>query len=555
MFHASKYSGIVINQNQVPASGTDFLVPDGVSWVIQEFFLPVDYRRGTDSGELQYPALSEIHLLVGVDDAMNETASIEFKLEYQVFGLGWIELTTGTATGTHVDGDKVWMHLILPDLIEMDKTKAESRMRIQLLPDPDSGITKLWFARPNPLAISGGSKAYAANGTTPLTHLGEQYSFNFRILGLIADEGIDFLGNSYRSAVVRNYANSINTALGADPDSYWLSKPNPSKFAIESLYFDMRKTHMVEDEEVTSEDAIVVDRVLIDPITPGIYFNIYYSVEGAPGITEDQWENKLWTRVPQTFRMERREAHVLPEPIVAKFIKIEFSHLQARYYAPGNFQQSIRYKKHPKWVLDYFLARAQIDANFMAERVAVTYDAIDLAYNYYLDDLGQEPQTTIDVGNTALTQITSFLSDRTDSSDRIDASTLDRLNLALEPYRNHPALRGYATTLLGDYARQSVDPNVDYSVEGARPESIPTADVSTLNRDRVVVEQNYPVMFFFLTARHKYREIEAKFSHDRAYFAGVRQIAFLRDNYMTAYDTTTYIEPNADTLNVERNEF
>jgi hypothetical protein len=35
----------------------------------------------------------------------------------------------------------------------------------------------------------------------------------------------------------------------------------------------------------------------------------------------------------------------------------------------------------------------------------------------------------------------------------------------------------------------------------------------------------------------------------------VREIAFLRDNYMTAFDTATYIEPNADTLNIERNEF
>jgi hypothetical protein len=311
----------------------------------------------------------------------------------------------------------------------------------------------------------------------------------------------------------------------------------------------------VDEQSVVQDQATVIDRVIIDPITPGAWFSIYYSDEGDAGDNEDQWENKLWTRIPQTYRMERRETHVFPEPIKAKYIKIEFSHLQARHYAPGNFQQSIRYKKHPKWVLDYFLARVQTDAAFLSQRVRVIYDALDLAYNYYLDDLGQEPQTTIDVNNTVTTQVTDFLRDRADASDRIDPSTLDRISLVLEPYREHPALRGYATTLLGQYAQQTVDDNADYAVERSRVGNVVNPDVSSLNRDRVVIEQNYPVMFFYLTARHKYREVEAKFSHDRAYFVGVRQVAFLRDNYMSAFDTNTYIEPAADTQNIERNEF
>jgi hypothetical protein len=310
-------------------------------------------------------------------------------------------------------------------------------------------------------------------------------------------------------------------------------------------------------EPTANDVSSVIDRVLVDPITPGVYFSVYYTDEGNPAANEDGWESKLWTRIPQTYRAERRETHVFPEPVKAKYVKIEFSHLQARHYAPGNFQQSIRYKKHPKWVLDYFLARVQVNANnpFLAGRTAVIYDALDLAYNYYLDDLGQEPSASVDVNNTALTQVVDFLRDRTDSSDRVDPGTLDKISLLLDTYRQHPALRGVPQTLLGDYARQTVDFNADYSVEGAAPTPIVSPDVSTLNRDRVVIEQNYPVMFFYLPCRHGYREVEAKFTHDRAYFAGVRELAFLRDNYMTAYDTSTYIEPAADTQNIERNEF
>lgn len=607
---AQKYSSVVFNQNQL----TDLVTaPATEEGYMQEFHLPSDYRRGTESGELRYPQLSGVQLLVTIAEGYERVAAFDYEVQYQVFGLGWITVTEGVAIGAPTD-ELTWMNAYFPEPVDIDATKAAARWRIIFgcarpqggTSDPkdvvvpyengeanamgtrvvadlvegepyhfihtgrkaflyldfdglvyfsvEQGLTDFMLASPNPLALPFGDKGYDENGD-PLIGANGTASFCFRVLALTAEDGTDFLGNQYRSVVVTNEADAISTAMGSDPDSYWLSKPNPSKFAVENLYFDMRKTHSIEGEEVTSDNAIVVDRVLIDPITPGAYFNIYYSEEGEPGGNEDQWENKLWTRVPATFRMERRETHVLPEPIKAKYLKIEFSHLQAKHYAPGNFQQAIHYKKHPKWVLDYFMARIQTDSAFLAERVRVIYDALDLAYNYYLDDLGQEPQTVVDVNNTVTTQITSFLSDRTDASDRIDSSTLDRLNLVMEPYREHPALRNYATTLLGDWARQSVSTNEDYAVEGAKPAPITNPDVSSLNRDRVVIEQNHPVMFFFLTCRHKYREVEAKFTHDRAYFVGVRQVAFLRDNYMTAFDTSTYIEPAADTENIERNEF
>ena len=62
-------------------------------------------------------------------------------------------------------------------------------------------------------------------------------------------------------------------------------------------------------------------------------------------------------------------------------------------------------------------------------------------------------------------------------------------------------------------------------------------------------------MFFYLTCRHGYRTISGEFSHDRAYFAGVNEIAFTRENYTAAHDNTQYTEPGADLQNIERNDF
>jgi hypothetical protein len=804
---AQKYSSVVLNQNRAVANVNDYAFGPFGDYR-QEFFLPSDYRRGTESGELRYPDLSGIQLLVDITAGSARHAAFSYKVEYQVFGLGWITVTEGVAIGAPTDG-KTWMTAYFDEPVEIDQTKAAARWRIDfegrmtsgvkdfpveysngvavvfgnrvvadlepyepwpfdfqgtpsfLYYDPSNslvtfsyqqGIQKFWYSSPNPLALPYNLKAQErdVNEYDDITGSSGDASFCFRILALTAEDGVDFLGNQYRSVVTRNTADSISTALGADRDSFWLSKPNPSKFAVENLYFDVRQQgsrkygvqnelpnpsfenadtstyfaayqnggtatltrstdfarsgtycgkltatsaladmgavtglngssfvsvkpgdvvqaygysraatmprpsnmillfwtagdvligtasvtgafvtnavgswtkiptvtatapanaakstvytvinapangeiHYLDDiiavknspipdyfdgntpghvwsgtahaspsveliEPSASDVSRVIDRVLVDPITPGVYFSVYYTDEGDPGVNEEGWESKLWTRVPQTYRAERRETHVFPEPVKAKYVKIEFSHLQARHYAPGNFQQSIRYKKHPKWVLDYFLARVQVNANnpFLAGRTAVIYDALDLAYNYYLDDLGQEPSASVDVNSTALTQVVDFLRDRSDSSDRIDPGTLDKISLLLDTYRQHPALRGVPQTLLGEYARQSVDFNSDYTVEGQAPAPIDSPDVSTLDRDRVVIEQNYPVMFFYLPCRHGYREVEAKFSHDRAYFAGVRELAFLRDNYMTAYDTGTYIEPAADTQNIERNEF
>ena len=51
------------------------------------------------------------------------------------------------------------------------------------------------------------------------------------------------------------------------------------------------------------------------------------------------------------------------------------------------------------------------------------------------------------------------------------------------------------------------------------------------------------------------REKIAKLTNDKAYFAGVKEIAFMRDRYSVSYDSPLYIEGAGDNLNTERNDF
>lgn len=556
-----QYSGIVLNQDQPPASSSDKLLVNDGAWRYQEFFLPSNYKRGE-----YIPQLSGWQVMAQVTD--DAAVTINWKIESKVLGSAWAQIGNGTTTGAHASGNKVWVDLYADNPIDLTQQIIDNRLRIGF--QVTSGITNVWYSQPNPFALSF-SRAMAADGTTPIQVGGQDLSFCFRVLGLVADSGVDYLGNDYRSVAVISSPHNTNPLSGSK-DSYWMSDPSPSRFAVKSLYFDIREvapTRYIEDPanpgsyiEVTptiNDVARVVDKVLLDPLTPGVYFNIYYSNDGdaSATTTEDEWDNKLWTHVPRTYRMTKRESFVLPEPIQAKFIKLEFSHLQAQSYNPGDLPRPITYAKHPKWVLDYFMARtqAQKDANnLLTGRVGIIYDALDLAFNYYLDDLGQEPNKPVEIDPNFSTSVSNFLQNRTDQSDLVDADTLAKINTALAPYQQHPSVFAKSEYLLGDYSKQSAVLTASYPTE-VDPSTIDSPDVRELRNEAVIFEADYPVMFFYLTCRHKYREVTASFSHNRAYFVGVREVAFTRENYTVTNDTDMFQDSFGDITNAARNDF
>lgn len=702
------YSGIVINQNQKIGSSSDKVAVTDTIWRYQDFLLPDDYVRGTDGTEQIIPKLSGFQLLVGITD--ETTAKLDWVLEYKELGVTWMELASGSTTGAHQTGDKVWMDFYFDKPIEIPSGALDDRLRIGIKGSITTGVEKIWLSKPNPESFANKFLwAYTSSGAD--VAFGINTSFNFRILGLVADEGTDFLGNRYRSVVISTPVDNTSTTHSDVADKIWMSKPNPSRFAVENLYFDVRDvypnnstlltslgygnyvsnssleknttgwtngtyfvnsgatitkvseeqklgsysgkivttsgsshqgkmftlgtlpagvyhasmwikgdsggelidvyagrgntsstiisktltndwalytftfitdgggacyvgtrttgssayTYYIDDIRVGADEPqplegspSVIDNVLIDPVTPGVWFNIYYSNDGDPVTTENDWDNKLWRRVPKTFHAIKRDSHKLPNPIIAKYIKIEFTHLQAQHYSPGQLARPISYKKHPKWVLDYFLAQLT-DLNskttLLSGRQGVIFDAYDLAYNYYLDDIKQEPMQPIEIDPSYVTDVNDFLRTREDYSDQVDPIMASKISTALTPYTTQPNQRGMADSLLTSMAISSADPTipVDYPVEYTTTGLFP--DIIELRSSQTVFENQYPVMFFYLTCRHKYREITASLSHDRAYFVGIREVAFTRDNYSIPFDGEHYIESGADFVNTERNDF
>ena len=310
-----------------------------------------------------------------------------------------------------------------------------------------------------------------------------------------------------------------------------------------------------------TDAPVVIDSVLINPTTPGVAFNIYYTndltgtptskevnEEGVnPEMTEEQWEQKLWVHVPQSYVTSVKTTYVLPEPITAKFIKIEFSQLQARPYEPGDYQKPTGYKLFPDWVATPFLAELTLPA-FTAKRVGVVYDALELGYKPLIEDLIQGPSSP--------EHPTPTPSIAPPASNRVDPETLRKIETTLNTYLRPPAARADPLTLLGARAATNANNAPSYPVEG-EPQfrGNTTVAVSGLNRQAIVLDESMPVMFFWVTCRHEYKEGFATFESDRAYFAGLKELAFLRNQYSVAGDTELYIEAGTDDTNTERSDF
>lgn len=791
------YSGVVLNQNAIAANAINWRTPPyNAQTIYQTFYLPGNYQLGTSAAEQRLPDLSGFQVLANVDRGYASFATLDYTLDYYIIGQGWSNLTSGTVIGVHADGP-AWFDLIFPVPVKVTTAISTSLMRIGVTsrmalsqpirqpvtinPDgtyvingisytanltvgvPSSitvggqpaylllhdtlvtysiqqGVSGLWYISPTPLVSQG--QAYRSDGTTPLLGVGTTASINFRVLALTADHGTDFLGNEFRSCVVRDTGNQSATT-----NPSWMSPPQPSRFAVLSRYFDVRPTpgvptigainlvpdgsfehdgletipfgisfyggaaastmliengwaafgtqalrytstltggsplsycttalvpvapnqtyycaatvNVLQVDASTGAEAyiqwftstgtlisqvqfgfvagatgvrtitgnavapanasqaalivglrgdagfadmyidgllltatnatkyfdgdnigyewliqtgrsasaqlipvtptnqtIVIDGVLIDPLTPNVAVNIYYSEDDAytsTHMTERDWEQKLWTRVPEVYVLTQRLQCIFPQPVRAKYVKLEFTNLQAQAYTPGNFQAPLLYKKFPTWVADFFIAQLSAPS-FISTIVGVTNDALDFAYNYYLDDLNQRPADPLPAPSGIIPNLTQFFT-KSDASNSVDASTLNQISLIM---RNFQVPTGSITspTLLGQFASNIINSTVlppanEIPLGGPIDYSL----VSTLSREPVILEQALPTMYFFVPCRHTYKELSATLDLNRAFFAGVQDIAFLRANYATTTDTDLYIESGNDSVNAQINDF
>jgi hypothetical protein len=543
-------SGVEIDQSQYSSSVV------GTDGATQQFAFTSDYLRANK----YTPSITGFQIFAEINHAL--TPELTYYISrYDDVLKKWVALTHGKQAVTKLTSGVIknqWI-TIKPYHIDFDPNWIGRNFKLQVF--GNSGVTKIYYQSSFTLTdtIKDGFKL---DGTTKLNG-----ALTFRVLTSSADTGIDFLGNKYRSGVFKAHASNV---LSTDNTSTWFSKPNPSKFAVENLYFDLS----------INDQPVEIDSVLLDPLTPNIYFNVYYSNDSVgPETNDETWEKLLWTRVPKVFKAIKKQSYVLPDTISAKYVKIEFTHLQGKYYAPGDFEKPILYKKFPQWVLDYFIAEYEYKRNktydpFIKGQITLEYDLLDLAFNYYKGDIidGVEipPSPTNDPqSNNALINLLNANYDQLAGAGDLNIDTLSSIKIAFSKFSSHPATSGNSNSTVGALANQNaystlgaglingrIAPAQNYPTEIQTPALADTTQVSTFDREPLLFEKSAPSMFFFVNCRHEYREAYAKFSNDKAYFAGIKQIAFQKASPVAVSDDEIYTyKVNGTSANLEHNDF
>jgi hypothetical protein len=322
----------------------------------------------------------------------------------------------------------------------------------------------------------------------------------------------------------------------------WISRAYPSQFAVCSLYFDVAQ----------NGSPSVIDSFFVNPLTPNVSMNLYYSTDTStdvPVMQTSNWEQKLWSYSTSILCRQARK-YALPNPVVANYIKLEFTNLQPQQYTPGPYALPVIYKKFPSWVTQYFYSLISFDPA-IASQVTVQYDALKFLYDHYVDDLQSEPDPYPIFNPTATSPgVLSF----------VNQKTISEIPLISNIYTVAQQHNTSLSTLLGQYVQAANNLNQSSYVNMTEETFVGPPDislVSSLNREQTMFELLIPTMFFFLTCRHSYQIVSASFAENRAYFAGLQQVSFFRETYnlQELGDPAQYIETGYDDVNTQEMDF
>lgn len=614
----NKLSGITINQNQFSKLNLKNI---SRAVIEQEFKLPSNYIRSNSES----PDITGFQIytksLIGLESEA-EKASLRYAVYRQPYGkTEWINLAQGRES-MYVPNklsqyasnaaESVWFNIRSFGPISIEPSWIKDKFKI-VITEFSNNVQEIFYQKRTSwssavsykkndvvyLTISGKEQGYlctkdnlnkdpslysadnadkcwerdpfvdipmlvTGDGVQNMPSQNESGVLTFRVFSAIADDGTDFLNNQYRASVS---ISDVNNVLLNNTNKTWTSKPNPSKFGVESLYFDV----------TNRGSAVDINSVLVDPITPGMAFNVYYSNETPSStlVTDSDWDSLLWTRVPATYIATKRRNYIFPESISAKYVKIEFTNLQSKYYAAGDFQKPILYKKYPQWVFDYFIADYMNKRNktydpYIQGQASVTFDVYQLAYNYYKGDIVQTSAGAIEIKDyqSNKTQLLGLITNN-NNSNISNSNISNQIRAAFDQFQNHPALANTSSGTVGkaanDLATTTYGLNVEkykimtaqnYPVEKVTRAIADPALVSTTEREPLLLEKHIPNMFFFVNCRHEYKEAYAKFDDNRAYFAGVKEIAFQNENHTSQFDSQVYnYGVGQNSLNIAHNDF
>jgi hypothetical protein len=380
---------------------------------------------------------------------------------------------------------------------------------------------------------------------------------NLRFLHVIAKiedfvpiNNIDVLGNSYRT-VLNEY--SLENALKNKINRYWKSQVNPSRFAVEAIYFDISD----------NGDPSLIDEIYLDPLTSGCIVHVYYTDDDS---TSD-WDNKLWSPIPRHYVLGKGNIN-LPNTIQAKYIKIEFTNLSTVAYNFPNTKESVRYRLYPTWVEQMAKQFAPITDSPLRSNEA--YSIVDPSFlnmgvvTPEKDKLTPEvPKSVLDfieanVQSTVLNEYQVWKNPELQADSSIN---LDRtINIYPNSVDNLYSKSLLSTIKINDRggATENLLNSTDPSSWNVELPLTPKELVNLASRnDRTLVEEEktWPDMWFMQKCRHGYKVVESPRTDKVGYYVGIKDVKFYKRDKTKQFDDFNYLINLSDDSFIEKNEF
>jgi len=366
--------------------------------------------------------------------------------------------------------------------------------------------------------------------------------------------GVDVLGNSYTTDL-KTY--SANQAWDGEENTYWQSQINPSRFAVESLYFD------VSDNDEPS----LVDEVYLDPLTPECLMHIYYSNDDS---NSDNWDNKLWIPVPRHYLLTKGNVKLF-ETIRTKYIKLEFTKLNVLPYNTLSLPIELNktYRMYPSWVESYIF-----QTQTMRPADPLTDNSIYGEVNPSVYNLGivrptvskledEVPKTILNFirenrKTTTLSEYQVWKNPDTNKDAEKNPQTGQPINLYPNSNSNLYQQQILNTVKLKDldakwkYLRQREDNNnwiPEWPIQKKYMVAVSTKD----DRTPIVQEKNWPDMWFMRKCRHAYKIVQAPRTASVGYHVAIREVKFYKRDKTAKNDDISYVENILDEGNISKN--
>lgn len=358
----------------------------------------------------------------------------------------------------------------------------------------------------------------------------------------VVDRGTDILGNGYQTGIVKYPASNV---VDGNLNTFWQSQANPSRNAVESLYFDMR----------VGGSAQTFDELAIDPITIGCLMHIYFSDDEE----QADWDYKLWTPVSRHYTLIKGNIQ-LPNPITCKFVKLEFTRLSVTPYPTlyKNNMPKMRYRTHPTWVLEYVQsvtkAMERMKKNQVStEEVVHSYETLGIR-KPTMTKLTDEAHRTIQDFVDENIQSTVFADYQKWKTDKKVAKTDEEsVNVYTNLFQERLLSTIQSSNLQTELALANDNP--EFAQETPLRQKVLLPLVSRTDANELAQKKALPDTWFPKTCRHGYKVIETNREFKIAFYVAIREVKFYRRDQQAKFDNNNYFETLSDSSNYETNTF